>query len=45
MSKIVKLTIKERKPICRTPIKPMETHKNYVKYVRKDKYNKQIEFG
>lgn len=32
MSFVVKL----QRPVCRTPIKPVQTHKNVVKYSRKD---------
>ena len=33
MSFVVKL----QRPVCRTPIKPLQTHKNDVKYSRKVK--------
>ena len=33
-------TIKLQKPVCRTPIKPVQAHKNEAKYSRKVKYKK-----
>jgi hypothetical protein len=37
MSKI-KFVVKLQRPKCRTPIKPLQTHKNRVKYTRKLKH-------
>ena len=28
--------VKLQRPVCRTPIKPVQAHKNVVKYSRKD---------
>jgi hypothetical protein len=30
--------IKLAKPVCRTPIKPVQAHKNEAKYSRKEKH-------
>lgn len=34
----MKIIIKLRKPVCRTPIKPMQKHKNDTLYTRKPKH-------
>lgn len=34
MSFVVKL----QRPVCRTPIKPVQTHKNDAKFARKEKH-------
>jgi hypothetical protein len=31
-----KFVVKLQRPVCRTPIKPLQKHKNAVKYDRKD---------
>jgi hypothetical protein len=36
MSKKMSFVVKLQRPVCRTPIKPVQTHKNSVKYNRKD---------
>lgn len=38
MSTKIKFSIKIPKPVCRTPIKPVQKHKNEAKYSRKVKY-------
>ena len=39
MKKEIKLVVKLQRPVCRTPIKPLQKHKNDVKYSRKDKFS------
>jgi hypothetical protein len=34
----VSFKIKLLKPVCRTPIKPVQAHKNAAKYSRKEKH-------
>jgi hypothetical protein len=34
----INFTIKLAKPVCRTPIKPVQAHKNEAKYSRKEKH-------
>lgn len=36
MSKKMSFVVKLQRPVCRTPIKPVQAHKNVVKYSRKD---------
>jgi hypothetical protein len=36
------LVVKLQRPVCRTPIKPVQKHKNDVKYTRKVKYVHKI---
>ena len=36
-----KFVVKLQRPVCRTPIKPVQAHKNDVKYNRKVKHVKQ----
>lgn len=36
MSKKMSFVVKLQRPVCRTPIKPVQKHKNDVKYNRKD---------
>ena len=36
MSKKMSFVVKLQRPVCRTPIKPVQAHKNVVKYNRKD---------
>jgi hypothetical protein len=36
MSKKISFVVKLQRPVCRTPIKPVQEHKNVVKYNRKD---------
>mgnify|MGYP003337180314 CR=1 FL=1 len=39
-----KFVIELRRPVCRTPIKPVQAHKNAVKYSRRVKHiNKPVE--
>jgi hypothetical protein len=44
MAKIEKMTfiVKLKKPVCRTPIKPVQKHKNDVKFSRKVKHLAKI---
>lgn len=37
MSKKMTIVVKKQRPVCRTPIKPVQKHKNDVKYSRKNK--------
>jgi hypothetical protein len=36
MSKKMSFVVKLQRPVCRTPIKPVQEHKNVVKYNRKN---------
>ena len=36
MNKKMSFVLKLQRPVCRTPIKPVQEHKNVVKYSRKD---------
>jgi hypothetical protein len=36
MSKKMSFVVKLQRPVCRTPIKPVQSHKNVAKYNRKD---------
>lgn len=38
MRKKVSFVVELRRPVCRTPIKPVQEHKNVAKYSRKDKH-------
>ena len=38
MKKSEKFVLKLQHPVCRTPIKPVQKHKNDVKYTRKPKH-------
>ena len=39
MNKKMSFVVKLQRPVCRTPIKPLQAHKNSVKYNRKDKHS------
>jgi hypothetical protein len=41
MDKKISFVVKLQRPHCRTPIKPVQAHKNDVKYTRKVKHVKQ----
>jgi len=36
MSKKLSFVVKLQRPVCRTPIKPVQAHRNVVKYSRKN---------
>jgi hypothetical protein len=38
MKRDLKFVVKLQRPVCRTPIKPVQEHKNDVKYKRKEKH-------
>lgn len=42
MKKENTLVVKLQRPVCRTPIKPVQKHKNDVKYSRKVKHATKI---
>lgn len=42
MKKEIKFVVKLQRPVCRTPIKPVQSHKNDVKYTRKVKHAAKI---
>ena len=42
MRKKMTLVVKLQRPVCRTPIKPVQAHKNDVKYIRKPKHTNKI---
>ena len=35
MKQKLTIVVKKQRPVCRTPIKPVQKHKNVVKYDRK----------
>ena len=41
MKTVEKIVVKLQRPVCRTPIKPLQAHKNAVKYTRKDKHTQK----
>ena len=41
MERKINFVVKLQRPVCRTPIKPLQKHKNAVKYIRRLKHNKQ----
>jgi hypothetical protein len=38
MSKKINFVVKLQRPVCRTPIKPVQKHKNVAKFARKSKH-------
>lgn len=38
MERNLKFVVQLKRPVCRTPIKPVQKHKNDVKYSRKEKH-------
>lgn len=43
MSKKLSFVVKIQRPVCRTPIKPLQRHKSIVDYARKVKHpNKEL---
>lgn len=42
MRKENKIVVHLQRPVCRTPIKPVQKHKNEVKYERKPKHRAKI---
>jgi len=45
MAKKLSFSVKILRPVCRTPIKPVEKHKIATKYVRKTKYpNRELSY-
>lgn len=42
MKEKITLVVKMQRPVCRTPIKPVQKHKNDVKYSRKVKHVAKI---
>lgn len=42
MRKENKIVVHLQRPVCRTPIKPVQKHKNDVKYSRKVKHAEKI---
>ena len=42
MRKEDKIVVFLKRPVCRTPIKPVQKHKNDVKYSRKVKYLEKL---
>ena len=41
MQRKINFVVKLQRPVCRTPIKPLQKHKNVVKYIRRPKHNNQ----
>lgn len=42
MKKKFSFVVELKRPVCRTPIKPVQAHKNEVKYERKPKHRAKI---
>jgi hypothetical protein len=43
MSKKISFVVKIQRPVCRTPIKPLQRHKSVIDYARKVKHpNKEL---
>mgnify|MGYP003351424032 CR=1 FL=1 len=42
MNKKMSFVVQLQRPHCRTPIKPLQKHKNEVKYERKPKHRAKI---
>lgn len=42
MRKKESFVVKLQRPVCRTPIKPVQAHSNVVKYSRKDKHKRDL---
>lgn len=42
MSKKMTIVVKKQRPVCRTPIKPVQKHKNDVKFNRKQKHTMNL---
>lgn len=41
----IKFVVKLQRPVCRTPIKPLQKHKNGVDYTRKVKHKGNYRAG
>ena len=41
MDRKISFVVKLQRPVCRTPIKPVQAHKKDVKYKRREKHVKQ----
>jgi hypothetical protein len=41
MQRKINFVVKLQRPVCRTPIKPLQKHKIAVKYIRRPKHNNQ----
>jgi hypothetical protein len=41
----IQIKIKTPKPFCRTPIKPVQAHKNSVKYSRQPKHRNKENYA
>jgi hypothetical protein len=42
MERKISFVVKLQRPVCRTPIKPLQKHKNEVKYERKPKHRARV---
>lgn len=42
MKKKLSFVVKMQRPVCRTPIKPLQRHKNDVEYTRKVKHKRDF---
>jgi hypothetical protein len=42
MKRNLSFVVELKRPVCRTPIKPVQEHKNDVKYSRKTKYKQNL---
>ena len=40
--KKLSFVVKLQRPVCRTPIKPLQKHKSVIDYTRKPKHKKDI---
>jgi hypothetical protein len=43
MRKKESFVVKLQRPVCRTPIKPVQAHTNVVKYTRKQKHPLKVD--
>lgn len=42
MKRNLSFVVELKRPVCRTPIKPVQEHKNVAKYSRKDKHKRNL---
>jgi hypothetical protein len=42
MKRNLSFVVELKRPVCRTPIKPVQEHKNVAKYSRKSKHNRDL---
>jgi len=42
MREKISFVVELKRPVCRTPIKPVQVHKNDAKYSRKNKHKRNL---